>query len=161
MPDLELKTDIFAPGHEKIIEYSGHHPSRLFKVIPPLIKNIFEITTSHFFEDKIKWDKSAEPIEFFGQWRGEDGKDGRTSVWVIVKVQGTQSSKEKMGNAIITIRGILQTKFPYTNVIDKSLVKTYSYLFYDKQRRYYIKEAKERFEVLENEIKKELEIMGG
>lgn len=161
MPELEIKTDILAPRHQKTIEYSGDYPSRLFKVIPPLMKDIFKITSSNFFEDKIKWDTSGEPTEFFGQWRGRDGKDRRTDVWVIVKVQGKQSPTEKKGSAVITIRGIIETSFPYSNLIDKSLVKTYSYFFYDKQRRYYIEEARRRFDILENEIKKELEIMGG
>jgi len=97
MPDLRLVADIFSPHYVKELKYSGDHPSRVLKIIPSLIKSVFRITSTRFFEDEIKWDKSSDPIEFFGQWRGIDPKDNRTRMWIKVKVIGKQNSKDKKG----------------------------------------------------------------
>jgi len=104
MPELQLKTDILAPRHVKTLKFSGFFPSRFLKLIPSLIKGVFRLSSTRFFEDKIKWDKSADPIEFYGEWRGRDDKDERTSVWVKIKVQGVQKEKDKHGEITIEIK---------------------------------------------------------
>jgi hypothetical protein len=158
MSELQMKADILAPEHTKVIKFSGDHPSKTFKFIPNLIKEVFKITSTNFYEDKIKWDKSDDPIGFYGEWRGVDKKDNRTTIWVKIKVQGNQTEKEKKGEVTIWISGVIITKITYSNVIDKSLFKAYSRFFYSNQRRYYIEEARTRFKILENEIKRELGI---
>ena len=160
MPDLQMKADILAPEHTKVIKFSGDHTSRFLKLIPTLIKEIFKISSTNFYEDRIKWDKSDDPIGFYCEWRGKDSKDNRTSVWVKVKIQGNQTEKEKKGEVTIWISGAIITKIPYSNIIDKSLARAYSHFFYSDQRRRYAEEARTRFNVLENEIKKELGIGG-
>jgi len=161
MPELQLKTDILAPRHVKTLKFSGFFPSRFLKLIPSLIKGVFRLSSTRFFEDKIKWDKSADPIEFYGEWRGRDDKDERTSVWVKIKVQGVQKEKDKHGEITIEITSSLVTKLPYSNFLEKALVRTYSYLFYSEQRRKYIIEARRRLNIIEDELKKELEKMRG
>ncbi len=161
MPELQLKTDILAPKHIKTLKFSGYYPSRFLKIVPSIMKEIFKLTSTKLFEDKIQWDKSSDPIEFYGEWRGRDDKDARTSVWIKVKVHGIQREKDKNGEITIEITSTLFTKLPYSNFLEKMLVKTYSYLFYSEQRRNYIIKARRLLEVLENQLKKELETMGG
>jgi len=161
MPELKLKADILLPQHEKILKYSGSHPSRVLKIIPTLVKDTFKIRSTNFYEDSIKWDTSADPIAFYGAWRGVDSKDARTSLWVNVKVQGEQEDKSKKGEVTIWISGTLVTDLPYTNILEKMISRSYSYLFYAEHRRRYIAEAKRLFEIFEGEIRKQLEMMGG
>jgi len=161
MPELQLKSDILAPRHVKTLKFSGYHPSRFLKIVPDLMKEVFKLSSTKFFEDKIKWDKSADPIEFYGEWRGRDDQDARTSVWIKIKVQGVQSEKDKKGEVTIQITSTLVTNLPYSNFLEKAIVRTYSYLFYSEQRRRYVIKARRLLEILEAEIKKELETMGG
>jgi hypothetical protein len=161
MPVLQLKTDILAPESVKTLKFAGYYPSRFLKLIPGLIKEIFRLSSTKFFEDKIKWDKSTDPIEFYGEWRGKDDQDKRTSVWIEVKVQGVQKENDKMGEVTIEISSTLDTKLPYSNFLEKALVRTYSYLFYSEQRRKYVIKARRLLEILEGKLKKELETMGG
>jgi hypothetical protein len=161
MPNLKLKSDVLAPHNVKTIKFSGDHTSRILKIIPPLMKNIFKITSTKFFEDSVKWDTSGDPTSFYAVWRGRDDKDARTSVWVIVKVQGDETEKDKKGNLTIYISGILVTTLPYDNAFWKVISQTYSRVFYSEQRRRYIAEARRYLEILESEIRKQLEIMGG
>ncbi len=158
MPYLRLMADVFSPEAVKTIKYSGFHPSKVFKIIPSLIKETFKITSTKFFEDDIRWDKSSDPIEFFAQWRGKDEKDGRTSIWIKVKVIGKQNSKDKMGNVTIYIHPYLVTKLPYSNFLDKMLTKLYSYFFYRNQKRKYISEELLLLKRFEDELKAELGI---
>lgn len=160
MPELQLKTDILAPRHTKTLTFSGYYPSRFLKIIPTLMKEVFRLSSTKFFEDKIKWDKSGDPIEFYGEWRGRDDKDARTSVWVNVTVQGTQKEKDKKGEVTIGITSTLVTKLPYSNFLEKILVRVYSYLFYSELRRKYVIKARKSLEILEAGLKKELERMG-
>lgn len=160
MPQLVMKSDILAPAHTKTLKFFCDHPSKLMKVMPSLIKETFKITSTNFFEDRIKWDISADPVEFYGEWRGKDTKDNRTTLWVSVKLQGKQSLKEKKGEITIWLSGSLITQIPYSMIIDKTLYRIYAYYFYSNQRRYYSSIARDLFGKLEEVIKKELEIEG-
>lgn len=157
MADLKIKTDILAPESVKVINFSGYNTPRFLKIVPSLMKEVFRLSGSKFFEDKIKWDTSTESTSFYGEWRGKDDKDGRTSVWVKIKLQGSQHEKEKKGNIAISISGQMVTKFGYSNFLDKGLYWTYSKLFYSDLRRRYFNEAKKNLEQIEMELKKELE----
>lgn len=157
MAKLEIKTDILAPAHKKVLNFTGQNPSRFLKIIPDLMKVVFRLSGSKFYEDRIKWDKTTENREFYAEWRGKDDKDNRTSVWAKIKMQGSQNEKDKNGNITIEIMGEMSTTFDYSNFIDKGLYLAYSRLFYSEQRRKYVLEAKKRLETIENELKKELE----
>jgi len=152
-----LKTQILSPEEEKSISFSGSNPARFFKIIPGLIKHIFKVTSSHFFEDRIKWDVGETSVQFYGMWRGEEGKDRRSRVWAQVKLQGVQNlDKEKIGEGVILLTGFVETSFPYLTILDKTLYKTYTYLYYNNQIRYYLEEARRRFQTLETELKREI-----
>ncbi len=158
MPDLKLVADIFSPHYVKTLKYSGDHPSRTLTMIPQLIKRVFKITSTNFYEDEIKWDISTEPLEFFGLWRGKVPLDGRTAAWIKVKVIGKQNSKDKKGWVTIYIHPYMITKLPYSNPLNKTIARMYSHFFYGNQRRSYIKEELKYLKRFEEEIKKELGI---
>lgn len=160
MPDLVLKSDILAPEPEKTLKFSLYHPSKILSMIPELIKEIFRISGTNLFEDEIKWDTSGDITKFYGSWRCKDTKDARATVWPKVKVMGEQSPKDKKGSITIWISGELIVKLPYKNILEKSLARLYSYWFYSEKRRKYIAEAKDKLDVLENEMRRIFEVRG-
>jgi len=160
MGELKQKTEVLAPHYLKTLKFSGDHPSNVLKIIPPLIREIFKITTTNFFEDIVKWDNLTENNSFFAAWRGKDGKDERTTLWVDVKVQGEQNEKTKKGNVTIWLRSYLITKFPFSNSIQKGIIRAYSHYFYSEQRRKYTEEARQLLNILEKEIRTRLGIEG-
>ncbi len=161
MPDIKLRTDILAPKHFKTYKFSGYHPTRFLKIAPNIIKDVFEIKEPNTFEDKLQWDKSSDPIEFFALWRGKDSKDNKTAFWVTVKVLGVQKAKDKIGNVSIFVSATLDTKFSYSNSLEKALITAYAHLYYHKIRRRYIKEQKVKLDAFDLEIKKILRAMEG
>jgi len=160
MGELKQRIEVLAPHYLKTLKYSGDHPSLVLKFMPGLIRNIFKITSTNFFEDIIKWDNLTENNTFFGAWRGRDGKDERTTLWAEVKVQGEQNEKTKKGNVTIWLRSYLITKFPYSNALHKGILRIYSHYFYSEQRRRYTEEARRLLDILEKEIRVQLEIGG-
>jgi hypothetical protein len=156
MPTLRLRAEVFQPQNFKTIRYEGHHPSRVLQFIPGLMKKAFKITSTDFYEDEIKWDVSGDPIEFLGLWRAKDDLDNRTLVWTKIKVIGKQNKKDKMGFVDINIEPWMYTELPYSNIMDKMLAKSYSFLYYGNIRRKYIKRELIKLKKLENSIREEL-----
>ena len=161
MPSINLRTDILAPKHFKTYNFSGFHPSRFLRMAPNLIKDVFSITEPNTFEDKLQWDKSSDPVDFYGLWRGKDGLDNKTTFWVTIVAQGKQRAQDKMGNLTIFVSATLDTNFSYSNSFDKALINTYAYLYYHKIRRRYIAEQKALLDELDIELKKVLKAMEG
>ena len=155
---LNLFTNVYTPRYLKTIKFTGHHPSRVFKFIPSLLKEVFRVTGTSLFEDDIKWDKTTEIVDFYAQWRVKDGKDARTDFWTLVKVIGEQNSKTKEGHVTIYIHPYMTTKLPYDNFIDKSLAFIYSNLFYKRMIRKLIQSELYILKQLEDRIKKEFGI---
>lgn len=153
MADYKITTDILAPSDKKVIEYSGLHPSRIIKMMPDIIKDTLRVEGGSVFEDKIKWDVSGDPVSFYGDWRGKYPFDGRSSAFFKINVQGSQGAKDRIGKIKITIKGSVETKFPFTTPFHRSALWFYSYLFYNKQRREYIDMGKILTNRIEDEIR--------
>lgn len=154
-----LKADILAPEHVKTLRYEGNHPSRALKIIPDLIRDVFRLTGTKLFEDVIKWDVSGDPVDFFGAWRGKEGKDKRTTVWVDVKVNGKQSKEKKEGFVIVYITAYILTDVSSKGPGGQAVTWIYKRALYSEQRRRYIEEARKRLNELENEIRRYFEMM--
>jgi hypothetical protein len=158
MEELKQRNDVLAPHYVKVVKFTGENTSKVLKLIPGLIKSVFKITSTNFYEDFFKWDNVSENDDFFAAWRGKYGYDGRTSLWVDVKVQGIQNQKTKKGNVTIWIRGYLVTKFKYSNNFIKSLLRLYSYYFYSGQKIYYNEQSRRNLDRFEKEVKTQLGI---
>ena len=159
MPNLTLQEDLLAPEYYKTIKFNGYHVSRTLNLIPTLIKDVFKIETASTFNDGIKWDDSGNDIQFFNVWRAKDGLDARTTFWVKVSCQGSQSKQDKLGDISITITGFIKTSFPYSTIFDKIIVNLYANTFYKEKRRQYIDEGKKKLLELENRFREEFNIL--
>ncbi len=158
MPKLSIKTDLLAPAASKTIEYVGDNPAQVFSVLPDMMMDTFGFDTGSFWEDHVKWDASSDPASFYAYWRGKNGKDALSTVWVHIEVRGKQS-KDKKGEVKIKIKGALSTSFKYKTAIEKSLFWIYSKWFYKKQRLKYIDDANKAIEQLEDTIRSHFELM--
>lgn len=160
MAEIRQRSEVLAPHYSKVLKYSGERPSRVLKFIPGMIRTVFKVTSTNFFEDIFKWDNLTENNLFYAAWRGKDTKDNRTALWVDVKVQGEQNEKSKDGNVTIWLRSYLITKFPYNNDFQKGIIRIYSRFFYSDQRRRYSEEARVLLNTLEREIRLQLGLVG-
>ena len=158
MPKIQILSDVFSPHYVKTLRYEGDHPSRVLKFMPLLMRLTYRITTTNFYEDEIRWDRSSELIDFLGQWRGKFVHDARTTFWIKVKVIGRQNSKDKKGYVTIYIHPYLVTRFDNNNFLDKAFYFSYTRLFYKAQRRKYIEKQLRLADRFERELKKELGI---
>ncbi len=159
MGDFGIVFDLLAPQHAIVREYVGHHPSRVLKEIPDIMKEVWRLKGSKFFEDKIKWDISGDPIDFFGQWRGRDQKYDYSNVWIKVHCIGKMATQTKMGHVTIWLTGTLETKLPYNNVFDEALKYFYLKLIYEQQMKNYLIDAKAKVIEFDNKLRERLDIM--
>jgi hypothetical protein len=153
---MSLVADVYSPQAVKTMKFTGDHPSRVLKIVPSLMKSVFRLSGSKFYEDELKWDKTTEIIDFYCQWRGAVDMDGRTKFWVKVKVIGDQTSKEKKGSVTIYIQPYIKTDMPYDSAMEKILTAFYSRLFYKKTVRSYIAREILYLRQFEELVKKEL-----
>ncbi len=153
LADYKITTDILAPSEKKTIEYSGFHPSRLIKLMPEILKSAMIIKSKDIFEDKIKWDVSSDPISFYGEWHINYTFDVRSKAKYKIVLQGSQSAKDKMGSIKISIKGAVETSFPFTTFLHRSVFWIYNYAFYNKQRRQYLETARILIDRVEDEIR--------
>lgn len=123
------------------------------KMMPDIIKDTLKVEGGSVFEDKLKWDVSGDPVSFYGEWRGKYNFDGRSNAFFKIQVQGSQGAKDKMGKINITIKGSLETKFPFTTFLHRAVVLIYMYAFYNNQRRKYIDMGKVLVDRIEDEIR--------
>ena len=160
MDELKQRSEVLAPHFLKTMKFEGENTTRVLKILPSLIRSVFKVTSTNFFEDKFKWDNVSENNDFYGQWRGKYGEDKRTTLWIDVRTQGTQNEKTRKGNVTIWLRAYFITKFPYRNVLDKTLLRVYSYYVYSNQRRFYSEKTRRDLDIMEKEIRAQLGMMG-
>ncbi len=151
----KVRKDLLAPEHEKVIEFSGSHPSRLLGAIPGILKDTLKISGSKVYEVEICWDVSGDPVSFSGEWYAKYGLDDRTAIWFKVVVRGNQSAKDLKGSATVTLSGWIESKVVYPSGLRK-FVEFYELIFYSSQRRKYIEEGRILIKRIEDAIKKEL-----
>ncbi|MEM7819885.1 MAG: hypothetical protein QXD48_03595 [Candidatus Aenigmatarchaeota archaeon] len=143
MPEIIISDDILAPSDVIKIHFEGKNP---FSVVPGMISIIkyeMKLSGKDMRETDIRWDVSSDPREFYGVWLGKRTNDRWTATYVRVIAQGAQSSVEKIGWIDIWLKGYIETKYEYSNFIQKSFWWIYNYMFYWKQRRSYLERAKD------------------
>lgn len=152
MPEILIVDDTLAPQDFVSINYQGREPYAVCTKIPRWLVDTWKISGKDVFELDIRWDVTSEPRTFYGYWRARKEYDRWTLARVKVRAQGAQSSKDRTGWLNIVIDGFIETKYEYTNFIQKSFWWFYNYLFYYKQRRNYIDFEKDTILALREKI---------
>jgi len=154
---IVVRTDVLAPEQDFKANYKCYHPSRLIGVMLEYLKMIWRVPSSAAYFDKIKWDRTGEVAEFYGDWRVLDKKDRFSKVTNRIVIQGKQG-KDKMGEVTIKIKPTVITELPYATIIDKALLWTYLNLVYKRQILQYVDIAQRRVKEFDAEVRKLLEI---
>lgn len=142
MPELELVDDILAPNDTIKVRYEGKEPFKPVTAALAVLKDVLRITTKDTLSTDIRWDVSSEPRSFYGRWEGRRKEDRWSRSVVRIIIQGEQHSKERKGWVRIELKGVLETKFVYSNFIQRTFWFIYNRLFYYAQRRRYVDMAK-------------------
>lgn len=151
--ETTIITDILSPEREHVAEYTVNNPAKLLGDMLELMKGVWRIPSAAVYTDKIKWDVTGDKIEFYGEWRARDKKDGRTTVWNRIIVQGTQDPKTKEGTATIKLKPMMQTKLESATALDKAARMFYLNMFYKEQMRAYVAGAKRRVNDFDDAIR--------
>lgn len=142
MPAISINDDVLAPLRKVVLNYQGNEPYIQGNTIKTMIRKHLEIGPTWAWEMKHKWDQRDG--SFYDVWRGEKSEDKWSTVIVFVKLTG-EENKERYGKLKIEIVGVLNTKYEYSNAIQKMLWLLYNRYFYYKQRRFYIEQAKHKY----------------
>jgi hypothetical protein len=157
MPKINIADDLLAPRDFLEVKFQGKEPFKVCTLFQKLLIEVMKISGKDTFETDIRWDVTTEPREFYGVWRGKRDEDNWTKTRIKIRAQGAQSSKDKMGWITINLKGNIETKYQYTNFIQKSFWWFFNYMFYYKQRRKYIDFGKDNIYRLKERI---LDILG-
>lgn len=158
MHSIEIIDDIMAPADFILINFRGKNPFIVCGMIPGLIKDVMRITGKDVWETDIRWDITADPRPFYGVWKGKRKEDKWTETFIRVVAQGEQTSKDKTGWIRVELKGTIETKYNYTNFIQKSFWWFFNYMFYFKQRRRYIDWANDNIMIMREKITRQLGI---
>ena len=143
MPQINIVDDILAPSEVITMNFRGQYPFKVVTMVPMMLRDVMRISGVDIFERDIRWDFNVDPRDFYGYWVGRRSEDRWTTTYVLVIIQGAQASKDKTGWVNIRIKGTVQTRYEYSNFLQKSFWWFYSLMFYYKQRRQYIEWSKD------------------
>lgn len=143
MPSLNFIDDLIAPSDRLKVRYDGPNPGAVLGMAPDMIKSIMKIPGKDLLETDIRWDISSEPNDFYGVWMGKRQEDRWTTTFLRVIIQGAHHSKEKTGWFTAEMKGQIETKYNYSNFLQRSFWWFFNYGFYYKQRRGYLENAKD------------------
>lgn len=143
MPELQIIDDLLAPKDTIIVRFQGKNPVESALMVPRMLVEIMKVSSKDVLETDIKWDISGPIPAFYGRWLGKRKEDAWTATNIRIIIQGEQDPKEHIGWARIELKGIINTRYQYSNFIQRTFWWFYSLLFYNKQRRGYIEEGKD------------------
>ncbi len=154
-----LEDDCLAPDRELKIEFKGPNPFRLYGALPGFLRAIFDVRGVDVWEREFRWDNTSDPRGFFFRFIVRKRYDMWTMYWPEIIVQGNQpSDPNKDGDAVIMIRGKIQSKSPENTIFQRSgLYKSFRWIYfkslYNNIRRNYLEECKIKL----NDLKRSLE----
>lgn len=139
--EIKIQDDLLAPASKYVIAFKGYKPFAVIDMLPHLVKDILHISSKDFWEEDIRWDITSEPREFFAILRSRKKFDRWSKIELKFTLRGHQSSKDSYGDLELEIEGTLDTKYMYSNFLQRGLWWTFNRMFYYKQRRMYIDEG--------------------
>jgi len=152
---IKYADSLTAPHEAKKIVYRGPNPLGFKDNLVELLKHVLEIGSPNVHEMDLRWD--ATDGSFYYEIKAKRPEDRWTTLVISMRAWGKQSDDEKkMGSMTLKLKGMLETKVDYSHSIHKSFWWTYSYLFYNRQRRKYFERGKKMFATIENAIREML-----
>lgn len=148
-----IKDDCLGPERFIYLDYSGADPFGVTKKIGSMLNKYFHVSTSGVSEYDFRWDKSGDPTGFFVRWWIKKDMSGYSTAWFYIQVQGNKARETNEGDFRLEVSAELKTKFGFRNPFLRGLWGIYSYLFYNKRRRSYIRTCSDMAHGLRDELK--------
>lgn len=142
MAEVVWIDDIHAPS-EWNIRIAGKNPYQLAEMIPDILRRVLKVQTKDIYEHDVRYDISVDPRTFYGYWEGRRTEDQWTRIIIKVTLQGEQSAADGTGNARLRLRGVVTTRYPYNNFIQRTFWWFYNRFYYYKQKRQYLFRTKD------------------
>ncbi len=140
MEKLRIIDDLMAPSDRAKVTFRGTNPSAVMGMIPDMIKNLMKIPGKDLLETDIRWDVTDG--SFYGVWMGKRTEAQWSTTFIRVIVQGVQN-KDGTGQWVAEIKGTLNTRYQFSNFIQRSFWWFYNYGFYYKHRRALLENGKD------------------
>jgi len=152
LPSIKIVDDLFFPEDRIVLNFRGYNPLAVCNIIKPLLIKILKVEAKDTIEKVFRWDRSSDPRSFYNFWTVDKEQDRWSSVFLKVVIQGHQHSKTKEGNVRIELYGWLETKYEYSNFLQRMVWLTYNRIFYYKKRRDYMDKGRGYVFRLKNEL---------
>ncbi|MFH0949377.1 MAG: hypothetical protein V1802_02725 [Candidatus Aenigmatarchaeota archaeon] len=159
MKAITIIDDILSPAGAEKITYQGKNTFLALAIFPRLMRDIMKIEAKDTLETNIRWDASDDPRKFYGMWMGIRKNDRWTKTKIRIIIQGTQDTKERIGNVTILLKGTVETSYEFSNFIQRGFWWAFNYWFYYKQRRMYMDYAKDDIKKIKHEVQRALGIL--
>ena len=141
MAKLAIKDDCLAPEKYIYLNYSGPNPYEIVKKIAGSFNAFFHVSSSKVCEYDFRWDRMGDPIGFFNRWWVKKEYSKYTTAWFHFQVQGKQAREGKEGEFRMEISSEIRTDVGSRNPLFMLLWDIYSYSFYNRRRREYIRKC--------------------
>lgn len=153
MATITIVDECLAPEKYIYVTYKGPNPFGVAEKISETVRPFFHVSASGTAQTRLNWDSSGDPIAFFSTWWVKKDLSRFTKMWVYIKVQGSKSKADNMGEFTMQLNGSLETKFEGFSAFLKPFWLMYSYLFYDRARRHFIERCRNFVVNFRNEVK--------
>jgi len=155
MAKIEVMDECLTPEKYTYVRYTGKDPWKVAEKITDRVKPFFHVSSSGTNNWRLNWDMTGDVRTFYSLWWVKKSLSNFTEMKVDLKLQGEQHKDTKMGKFSLQLSGTLNTKFKAWGPFLRTLWYMYSYLFYNRVRRQYIKRCQSSIYNFKNEIKKE------
>ncbi len=153
MARLEISDDCLSPEKYTYLTYSGPDPWGVVKKVTDSLKPYFHVSSSKVAHERLNWDISSDPINFWSLWWVKKSFSRYTNIRIYIWIQGTKNKTDNNGQFTMRLHGELLTNVSGPRLILKPFWLMYSYLFYNRARRRYIEICRDLLLNFRNEIK--------
>lgn len=158
---IEVADDCLAPGRYIYMDYAGPDPYGVSKKIADSLNEFFHVSGSGICETHFNWDNSGDPKTFYFRWWIKKGFSNFSKMWVHISVKGDVSSETNEGNFLMRIHAFIRTEFKGYSLFLKPFWFMYSFFFYNRRRRGYIKLCNNLVLDFRNELKEHFNLAVG
>jgi hypothetical protein len=155
MAKIEVMDECLTPEKYTYVRYTGKNPWEVASKITDSVRMFFHVSASGTNNWRLNWDITGDVRTFYSLWWVKRKLSRFTDMRVDLKLQGEQHKDTKMGKFSLQLSGTLQTKFVAWGPLLRTAWYLYSYLFYNRVRRQYIKRCQSSIYNFKNDIKRE------
>ena len=153
MGRIEIIDDCLEPERYVYLTYRGPNPWEVAKQITAKIRPFFHVSASGTNNTRLNWDVAGDPIKFYSTWWARRKLSHYTIARFFFKINGSKSKTKDEGEFVIEFYGQLETEIKGWSLLLWPFWLTYSYLFYNRARRNYLRICQSSIYNFRNELK--------